>query len=431
MNLYKRTTQTYKFETKPLKLLLLSSPQYGANEPGNERTDQKQSRYIRITDIDENGLLGKGLGATADVVESRYILENNDLLIARSGNTVGKSYLHKTNEVDSECFFAGYLLRFKINQNIISPDYLFYFTQLTVYRNWIKAIQRPTGQPNVNAEEYRSLIVPIPPIDVQQQIVEGMAKEYQVKRKKEADAQALLDSIDGYLLAELSITLPPEPDNTIQNRLFRVARRQVSGGRFDPISYSKERVDALDAVNSSKYQLQRLHNIVSFPKIVFSYNPNLLPYLGLENIESNTGFYVETTEKENFGSALYFDECQVLFPKLRPYLNKIYHSISVGICSTEFVILQPKPLINSAFLASFLRSKAVLAQTKHLSSGNTLPRLQTEDTRRLLIPVPPLDLQHQLVETISTIRQQAQTLRAEAQREFAEAKQEIERLILG
>ena len=121
-----------------------------------------------------------------------------------------------------------------------------------------------------------------------------------------------------------------------------------------------------------------------------------MPYIGLENIESNTGAYIETIEKENFGTAVKFKENQVLFPKLRPYLNKVYFANFEGLCSTEFHILDSR-LVDNRFLAYFLRLSLVVNQTKYLMSGNTLPRLQTYDIENLLIPILPISTQSKIV----------------------------------
>ena len=106
--LYRHKILKYKYLVTPLFNYLEVKPQYGAGEAGVPRVDSATPRYIRITDIDENGFLSTDLGVTANTVEAKYILNNNDILIARSGNTVGKSYIHKTNIVHEKCFFAGY-----------------------------------------------------------------------------------------------------------------------------------------------------------------------------------------------------------------------------------------------------------------------------------------------------------------------------------
>ena len=151
MALYNKKVQHALFPMVKLKNLLLSKPQYGANEAGLDRLNNTQPRYIRITDIDENGLLSTDeLGATVANVERKYILNKDDILIARSGATVGKSYIHK--DLPYTCLFAGYLIRFLVNPQKILPDYLFSYTQLNSYKEWVNAIQRPSAQPNINAE---------------------------------------------------------------------------------------------------------------------------------------------------------------------------------------------------------------------------------------------------------------------------------------
>lgn len=160
--LYHHRLSNFKYSTYPLNRFLKGKPQYGAGEAGISRENNDSPRYIRITDIDENGLLNDGIGVTAKNIEEKYILNNNDILIARSGNTVGKSYIHKTAVVQEPCFYAGYLIRFVIDDYQISPDYVFIFTKLPVFNDWVKVTQRVTGQPNINAEEYSNLPIPVP-----------------------------------------------------------------------------------------------------------------------------------------------------------------------------------------------------------------------------------------------------------------------------
>ncbi|MEE1301885.1 MAG: restriction endonuclease subunit S, partial [Bacteroidales bacterium] len=177
-----------------LKSLLLSKPQYGANEAGIIRDNNEQPRYIRITDIDENGLISPNeLGATIANLDNKYILNENDIVIARSGATVGKAYIHKP--LPYTCIYAGYLIRFVVDPDKILPDYLFAYTQLNPYKEWVNAIQRPSAQPNINAEEYQSLEIPLPNLSKQQEIVDYINEAYTQKQAKEAEAQQLLDSV--------------------------------------------------------------------------------------------------------------------------------------------------------------------------------------------------------------------------------------------
>lgn len=101
--------------------------------------------------------------------------------------------------------FAGYLIRFVVDNNLISPDYIYIFTKLPVYNDWVKVTQRVTGQPNINAEEYSNLPIPVPPIAVQQKIVEIYSQAQQTRLDKLQEAKELLDGIDNYLLEVLKI----------------------------------------------------------------------------------------------------------------------------------------------------------------------------------------------------------------------------------
>ena len=374
-------------------------------------------------------MLKRELGKTARNVESRYLLKNNDLLFARSG-TVGKTYIHKTKEVEHPCFYAGYMIRFVVNEEKISPDYVFAYTQLETYKNWVAAIQRVALQPNINAEEYKSLRIPIPPREIQAQVAAKMDAAYAAKKQKEAEAQRLLDGIDGYLLGELGIEQPEPEENTLRARIFFRNASEVSGYRLDPSAYRKERLDAIRNIERGSYVSKPLYGLVRHRREKTSDFPKGAIYVGLENVESNTGEWVASESKESISSAAIFKKGDVLFPKLRPYLNKVFYCATEGFCSTEFQVFQSFSE-NNLYLANFLRSKVVVAQTRNLMSGNTLPRLQFEDIQRLLIPVPPLKKQTEIADRIAEMRDRAKELQEEAKRELEEAKKEVESMIFG
>ena len=172
-------------------------------------------------------------------------------------------------------------------------------------------------------------------------------------------------------------------------------------GRFDPSAYRLLRTRSINAIKAAKYQLASLKDAVTFVKEIVS-DSSELPYVGLENIESKTGFYAPSTEKkESFNSALKFETGDILFPKLRPYLNKVHLAQFKGVCSTEFHVLKGKSL-NNLYLFTFLSSNLVVNQTTCLMTGNTLPRLQTQDVKRLPILLPPLEIQNHLAEIMQS-----------------------------
>ncbi len=165
------------------------------------------------------------------------------------------------------------------------------------------------------------------------------------------------------------------------NKVFFVKHSELEG-RIDPHQYHHERINAIKAIKALN-KTARLSQVVSSAKQVTNeINPKDV-YIGLENIVSDTGEYIATTDKQSISSAGIFRKGQILFPKLRPYLNKVHLAEFDGICSTEFHIFDAIN-INIEFLTIYLRSDLIKNQTKHLMTGNTLPRLQTEDIKSYL-----------------------------------------------
>lgn len=167
------------------------------------------------------------------------------------------------------------------------------------------------------------------------------------------------------------------------------------GSRIDPMPFHPERLKILEKINASKKGI-RLKNLVSNVKTITKSISEEDIYIGLENIKSHIGQYVPTSEKGSISSAAVFKKGNILFPKLRPYLNKVYRAEFDGLCSTEFYVFEAKN-IDADYLTIVLRSNFVLRQTKHLTTGNTLPRLQTVDVDNLLIPVPSEYIQKEIV----------------------------------
>ena len=183
--------------------------------------------------------------------------------------------------------------------------------------------------------------------------------------------------------------------NIDSNKVFLINYSELER-RLDPEQYHQERIDAIEKIKSTECYMP-LSSVVSFAKVVTKNIKQGDVYVGLENITSEYGEYIETEEKQSISGAAIFEKGDILFPKLRPYLNKVFYATFDGICSTEFYVLKSH-LVDAEYLSIFLRSSLVVNQTKHLMTGNTLPRLQTDDVKELLIPIPSKDLQQSVIE---------------------------------
>ena len=153
------------YPTKTVDEVSLGKGEYGAQSASIEY-DPTRPRYVRITDINDDGTLNDDVVASINPDDDeQYRLEYGDFMFARMGATVGKTYAFITgNQI-----FAGYLIRYKLNQKLINPRYLFWYTKLDEYWNWVKLNQSGAAQPGINAKKYGSLRIPVPPIKQQEQ----------------------------------------------------------------------------------------------------------------------------------------------------------------------------------------------------------------------------------------------------------------------
>ena len=180
--------KSIKYKFSKLKDIVIGKPLYGAGEKGVK--NKSDVRYIRITDINEDGTLNDDF-VSAEKVEERYILKENDFLIARSGNTVGKTFLYK-NEY-GKCLYAGYLIKFELDINKIIPEYLLYYTKSKAYKTWILSNQRANAQPNINSEEYLNSPIIIPGLAAQKDLVNKISKiKTTIKNLKTSSEQNII-----------------------------------------------------------------------------------------------------------------------------------------------------------------------------------------------------------------------------------------------
>jgi type I restriction enzyme, S subunit len=237
-----------------LKRLSSLGPQYGANAPAVARSG-KRPRYVRITDISSDGRLLTDGAVEAELDdESEFALEEGDLLFARSGNTVGKTYCY--TQADGPCVFAGYLIRFRPNRAIIEPRFVFYFTQSEPYRRWLDGKRRIAGQPNINGAEYSSLVLPVPTTREQKHIVELLEQADALRRQRaEADALAarILPALFQRMFGDAARNERAWPVEPLRGSLAAIESGQSPTCESRPARSEEWGVLKLGAVTSNRY----------------------------------------------------------------------------------------------------------------------------------------------------------------------------------
>ena len=147
---------------------IAESIQYGYNAPAKQNG---RIRMVRISDIHENAVLWSTV-PFCDIDEADipiYLLKQNDILFARTGGTVGKSFL--VSEVPCESIYAGYLIRTRYS-SLLCPQYLKYFMESPLYWQQLKSGTTATAQPNCNGQTLSKMLLPLPPASEQIHIVQ-------------------------------------------------------------------------------------------------------------------------------------------------------------------------------------------------------------------------------------------------------------------
>ena len=180
------------YESKRLSDLSNHKLSYGS---GASAVDYNgKVRYVRISDIKDDGELQEEK-VSPSVFDEKYTLNEGDILFARSGATVGKTYQYK--KTDGDAIYAGYLIRFIPNIDIVLPSYIFGYTKTNYYKSFISASAQAVAQPNINAKQYGDLTVPIPPLTLQQEFaekIEAIEKQKQLIKKSIEETETLFNA---------------------------------------------------------------------------------------------------------------------------------------------------------------------------------------------------------------------------------------------
>ena len=149
------TLDSPKVPVKRMIEVSKASGQYGLNASAVNYFEGRP-RYIRITDICDDGSLNDDIKCS-DIDDSTYSVNKGDVLFARTGATVGKTYLHRSGDA---CF-AGYLIRYSFTE-AVDPEYILAYTHSDTYYDWVLKSQKVGAQPNISASQYDNMPILIP-----------------------------------------------------------------------------------------------------------------------------------------------------------------------------------------------------------------------------------------------------------------------------
>ena len=228
------------------------SIQYGYNAPALENG---YIRMVRISDIQSNKVLWENVPfclINASEIET-YLLKVNDILFARTGGTVGKSFL--VEEVPVKAIYAGYLIRTRYS-SLLCPYYMKAFMESQLYWEQLKNGTIATAQPNCNGKTLGKMLLPIPPINEQERIVEKL-RNVSFLIERYGKSQDFLNQLNEQVKEQLKKSILQE---AIQGRLVpQIAEEGTSQELLEQIRQEKQIL-----VKKGKLKKSALHDSVIF-----------------------------------------------------------------------------------------------------------------------------------------------------------------------
>ncbi len=147
-----------------------------------------ENKYIRITDIDDESHCYKNdeLVSPDGELDNKYLVCENDILLARTGASVGKSYLY--NKEDGKLYYAGFLIKAHVKSE--NSKFIFFQTLTERYDKWVKITSMRSGQPGINANEYSDFTMNVPSLPEQQKIADFLSTIDTIIEKQRATVSA-------------------------------------------------------------------------------------------------------------------------------------------------------------------------------------------------------------------------------------------------
>jgi type I restriction enzyme S subunit len=360
---------------------------------------------------------------------SRSQVSRGDVLVTITGR-LGTAMVYASDE---EANLSAHVARIRVKPDH-NAGYLAAYFNSSIGRHFISLNEIGSTHPHINVNRLKDVTLVIPPRPIQDAIADKMDAAYQRKRELEAEAEALLESIDGYVLGELGREWgkPPDQGKPVGHEAvwFGTWRRDVR--RLDPKRYRYQRegpppksmrrlgdllARRLEKVDRSKYAFEDLQ----------------LVSLHFDGSMSERD--VKAWRKDIKGTLWFAYPGDLVYSKIdarNGAIGLVPDELGRIAVTSEFPVYQVKEGISAEYLKIVLRTPQFTGLLQAMAAGHSgRKRIQPRELEDVLIPAPLLNQQRKIAAEVQARREQAQALKEEAERVVVEAKAEVERMILG
>ena len=361
---------------------------------------------------------------------SRLAPKIGDILLAKNGTT-GVAAI-----VDREEVFDIYvsLALIRVVENIIDPLYILNVIGSSFAQDYFSSSLKGIGVPNLHLEHIRNTLIPIPPCLEQARInsrtdmllpLAGQIEENreELKRLVSFLKSKILDlAIRGKLVPQdpndepasvLLERIRTEKEELIKQGKIKRGKKESIIFRGDDNSYYLRTGEVEESLENWRFddlpetwEICCLCELCDYGYCISVNTEDIAEdawILDLEDIEKDTGTVLKKVAKAQRNSVSTkhkFHSGQVLYSKLRPYLNKVVLSDADGYCTSEILPLEFKNCVLPEYARYYLMSGTFIAYANHCSYGVKMPRLGTTDGKKAIFSLPPLSEQKRIVETI-------------------------------
>ena len=438
--LYEDLYANPQYPLVPLRRLV-TLVQYGISERAT--VEPIGTPILRMNNLQANGwdLSDLKYIKLAPETEAQFLLKKGDILFNRTNSKelVGKCEVFQE---EGAWVFASYLIRVRLDESEAIPAFVSDFLNTSAGRVQIDRVSRQIiGMSNVNAEELRDLLIPLPPLDIQRALVAEMEAARESRRAKLKQADELLKSLDGWLLSQLGIAVPPKS----KHKVF-ATRLGEAKGRADVAFHSPRFRVIREGIEHGEYPARTVRSFCISIKSGFAAGKqdqaenevDGVPHLRPLNLSIYGDLSLVGTKYVPRTSVAANDLCkkgEVLFNNTNSEelvgKSAVFNLDVDCACSNHMTRLELAPDASPYFVAALfnaLRSTGYLGMlaTNFVNQAG----INADTLAALHVPFPALDIQQTMLSEVSRRRAEANRLRAEAEAEWQAAKERFEHQLL-
>ena len=324
------------------------------------------NKYIRITDIDEasSTYTDKDIVSPDGILTDNYLVNNRDILLARTGASTGKSYLYKQS--DGKLYYAGFLIR----ANVTTHDPYFVFSQLHTHRywRWVSIMSARSGQPGINSQEYSSFPI------------------YTTSIEEESKIAKLLSLLDERIAT--------------QNKIIEDLKKLKSA----IIDYAINSLDSGFVKFGSLYEMASEGGTPTTSNASF-YDNGKIPFIKIDDLKKK---YL--TENKDFITELGLQKSSAWLVPSRSILFS--NGATIGgitittypVCTKQGILgIVPKQNIDVEFLYYFMSSSYFKKAVSRIVTEGTMKTAYLKDINNILCPIPTKEKQQEIAKIPSAL----------------------------